>query len=261
MNEAVSMALLQNVLNTQQNLIAIFKGAKLFLVNRAFLNFFRATSIEDFNSSFRSFTDSFVPHPSYFNRDKIVEEEHWYETIARYDEADRVVSMLTPTYEPHAFSVDVAESIEEYTVVTFVDVTQTLIKRIMIENNATLDMKSGAYDKKYFLHIAKNYEDAAVFNEKIIVIIKLTLLDENPSEETLQDFTQNIKEKIREDDMLVRWENNKFILVCLADNQEKANLIVSKVKSISGAKANLASIFQTQGEKISKLLSTLNDRD
>ena len=259
MNEVVAVSLLQNVIDTNENLIVIFKGAKPYLVNRAFLTFFRATSIEDFNGSFRSFSDCFVPHPSYFNRENIVAQEHWYETIARYDEAERVVSMLTPAYEPHAFSVDVAQGIDEYTIVTFVNITQTLIKRIMIENNATIDLESGAYDRKYFLHVTKNFEDAAVFNEKIVVVSKLTLLNTNPNTESLQEFVNGIKEKIREDDMLVRWENNEFLLVCLADNDEKSDAIITKTKSMISEKATLASQRQTQGEKISKLISALND--
>jgi len=32
----------------------------------------------------------------------------------------------------------------------------------MIENNVNIDKKSGAYDKKYFLQVAKSYEDTVI---------------------------------------------------------------------------------------------------
>ncbi len=258
MNETVSLALLQNVLNTQTNLIAIFKGSKLFFANRAFLKFFAASSVEDFNEAFRNFADCFMPHPSYFNRENIAEGETWFESILKLEKQDRIVSMLTPTYDPRAFSVDVGQSIEEYTVVTLIDVTQTLIKRIMIENNATMNVESGAYDKEYFLHVSKNYEDAAVLNEKIIGIIKLVLDDENPTQENLKIFVNKIKENIREDDMLVRWAKNRFLLVFLVDNEEKVNLIVSKIKSITNVKATISSVSQMKDESISKLINRVN---
>lgn len=258
MQKSVSLDLLQNVLNTQKSLITIFKDSKLFVANKAFLNFFHASSVDDFNNSFRNFTDCFVPHPSYFGRDNIVETEHWFESIVKRSEEDRTVSMLTPAYEPHAFSVTVGERIDNCSVVTFVDVTQTLIQRIMIENHANIDSDSGAYDRKYFLYVCKNYEDGALFSKKVIGVIKIVLEDEI-SQELLRDFVQNIKLHVREDDMLVRWDTEEFLFVCLVDKADKVNLIVSKLKSMSHIKANFSSVIQTKAETILELISTLND--
>jgi hypothetical protein len=79
---------------------------------------------------------------------------------------DRVVSMMTQYYEPRAFSVEI-NKIEEYVVASFCDITQTLVKRIMIEN------KTNIYAKNYFLQVAQSYQDAALFNEKIISAIMI----------------------------------------------------------------------------------------
>ena len=68
--------------------------------------------------------------------------------------------MMTPSFDPHAFSVELQRVTDEYTIATFNDITQSLIKRIMIENNANMDAGSGAYAKEYFLQIARSYEDA-----------------------------------------------------------------------------------------------------
>ncbi len=257
MTESTSLALVQNIIDAQENLIAIFSDSKLVLANGVFLRFFSASSIEDFLSSFRNFEDSFVLHPTYFNREKIASGENWLESILKLSENERMVSMMTPSYEPHAFSVGVGSSIENYTVVTFTDITQTLIKRIMIESNTSIDIMSGAYDKKYFLHIAKSYEDAANFNEKLIGITKIILNEETLDDDALKLFVQNYKKIIREDDMLVRWDNKEFILVYLIDDALKAKSVVSKLEAIKNISLSFVSVIQNKDESINKLIKRL----
>ena len=257
MNETVSKALLQNIIDAQKNLITIFEGEKLLVANRAFLKFFKASDIEDFKDSFRNFVDCFVPHPSYFNRSSLVEGEAWHESIQNFAAENQVVSMLTPSYEPHAFSVKASETIEGLNVVTFEDVTRTLIERVMIENDATTDRKSGAYDKKYFTHIAKNFDDAALFNKKLIGVCKITLDSRSDDESYLKDFARKAKKIIRNDDMLVRWSDESFLLVCLVDDEQQINPIIAKLKTIDATNTRLMSLAQKEGESIASLLGKI----
>ena len=258
MSEMVSLALLQSVIDSQKNLVTIFENNKLVVANRAFLKFFGATDVADFKQSFRSFTDCFVPHPSYFNRESLVEGEAWHESILRFEEQNRVVSMLTPAYEPHAFSVSVSEKVDNFRVVSFEDVTRTLIQRIMVENNATTDAKSGAYDKKYFMHIAKSYDDAALFNKKVIAICKITLDVESSDEAYFKEFVAKIKASIRNDDMLVRWNNESFLLVCLVESSIQIDSIVSKLKAVDASKMDIKALAQNKDENITALLKRVS---
>jgi hypothetical protein len=40
----------------------------------------------------------------------------------------------------------------------------------MIENDVSIDKESGAYDKDYFLHTSKSFQNAAEFNKKPIAM-------------------------------------------------------------------------------------------
>jgi len=79
------------------------------------------------------------------------------------------VSFLSQKHEPHAFSVNVNTSIENMKRVIFEDITQSLIKPIMIKNHVNIDSKTGAYTKQYFLQVTKSFEESAMFNEKLSV--------------------------------------------------------------------------------------------
>lgn len=230
MIEEVSLAIIKSIADSQKDLIIIFHNSTPVLINRAFEKFFSASSLEQYKTEFGSFANNFVPHPSYFHADKIEDGSSWFDAILELPEMQRVVSMMTPNYEPHAFSVQI-DKIEEYVIAAFTDITQTLIKRIMIENNTSIDSKSGAYARNYFLQIAQSYQDAATFNKKIIGAV---LINVDTNDETLSKaLATHFKTVIRQDDMLIRWSSDAFLLVYLVDNIKNAQIMLQKLKAIS----------------------------
>ena len=84
--------------------------------------------------------------------------------------------MFNTFHEPRAFGVAIDSSHPDYTVLTLTDISATLIKRIMIENDVSVD-KRGAYNKEYFLHTSEILQDGARFNEKEIGLTLINLED------------------------------------------------------------------------------------
>ncbi|QFR49035.1 hypothetical protein FJR48_04560 [Sulfurimonas lithotrophica] len=228
--DSATIPLLSIIANLNDDLIVIFKDENVIFTNSSFNRFFNVFSTEDYNTNFGEFENNFIPHPNYFNKNKITGGENWIDAILKLDEKDRIVSMLSQTYDPKAFSVNIDKSVKEYRVVVFKDITQDLIKRIMIQNHTNIDAKSGAYDRKYFKEIAKSYQEAAVFNEKIVSILSIVITKEDGL--VHKDFVNNLLVMIRRDDMLVRWDENRFLLVYMSENSEIANKVLEKFKNI-----------------------------
>jgi len=255
-----SLSLIASVSNLQKDFIVIFKRDEVIFSNNSFNSFFNVSSTKHYNESFGEFVKNFVPHPSYFNKDKIPNGENWIDAICQVDENDRIVSMLSQNYEPHAFSVNVDRSAEDYSVVIFKDITQDLIKRIMIQNHANIDKSSGAYDKKYFQQIAKTYQEAANFNEKIIATLSVYVTKEDVE---YKKFVDELNEMIRQDDMLVRWSDNRFVLVFMVDELQNAEKVLAKFEGIVstnpfeeyGCKIKLN--VQEENEKITTLIKRI----
>ncbi len=264
MDSDVSFALIQSVIDSQEALVVIFKGSEPIMTNRSFNKFLGVSSCEQFVQNSRSFVDNFVPHPSYFHKEKMPKDADWFEEIQKLPEVDRVVSMMTKNYEARAFAVTLEQTIEDYTIATFTDITQSLIKRIMIESNANMDSESGAYAKEYFLQISRSYQDAAVFNEKIIGAIEIDL-DESTEYEKLTDFVENFKRSTRQDDMLIRWQDKGFLVVFLVDTQTNAHQMLTKLKNMSNAPAmkefsyDLKLYIQEENEGIKSLIKRIEE--
>ncbi|MBU0631106.1 cyclic nucleotide-binding domain-containing protein [bacterium] len=134
MDKILSLSIMQNMIDSEDDFILLFEDTKIILANRSFFKFFGETSVEDFNASFEDFTDCFIPHPHYFNKTKIPEGMTWMDAISKLDEKDKIVSLITTNFEPHAFLVTITKHNEQYTGVRFIDITNALIKKIMIDN-------------------------------------------------------------------------------------------------------------------------------
>lgn len=210
--------LFTSAINTQKDLVVLMHQNTPLLFNKSFQNFAGVSSVKEFLREFGSLHDRFVPHSSYFHAGKVENPDEWTKALMELPEHDRIVSMFNSRTEPYAFSVSVDDSVPHYSIVTFTDISQDLIKRIMIENDVSIDKESGAYDKEYFVHTSQSFHDAAEFNEKAIGITMIELMTtDSESEEFLRDFTSSIKSSIRQSDMLVRWEKKIFLLAYLAN--------------------------------------------
>ncbi|MDK9692761.1 MAG: hypothetical protein OEL19_00770 [Sulfurimonas sp.] len=237
MRKEVSLNIIRAIADAQKDLIVVFQENEPIFINKAFEKFFAVSSLEQYKQEFGTFVRNFVPHPSYFNAEGLEKGASWIDAILELDVMERVVSMVTPTYEPHAFSVAI-QKVEEYAVVTFSDITQMLIKRIMIENNASLDAKSGAYAKNYFMQIAQSFQDAALFNKKLMSAVRIEAKKRDDSqvrddEMLLKVLVHSFKSVIRQDDMLIRWEDNAFVVFYLVDNIANAQAMFEKLQLLS----------------------------
>ena len=257
--------LFQSLVDGQKNPIALLYKNTPLLFNKAFQHFFDFTSVKEFMREFGSLESRFVPHNAYFHAGKAGEDENWTDVLMALPEHDRIVSMINSLTEPHAFSVAVDTPVPDYTIVTFTDISQDLIKRIMIENDVSIDKASGAYDKEYFIHTAKSFNDAAEFNEKAIGITMIELMSSDADAQTyLRDFTSSIKSSIRQSDMLVRWGKKVFLLAYLVDSEENALKFSQKLltvmrqepfESLNNIHMRLGTSVQKNKEDINELIS------
>ncbi len=267
MIDDISMRLIQSIIDSQKNIIVIFSDdEEVILLNKEFKKFVNVSSVEQYKEVFEKFTDHFVPHPLYFNAEKIISPESWFDAVEKLEEMDKVVSILSHDYLPYAFSIDINSDVDGYKIVTLRDITQTLIKRLMIENKTNMDSNSGAYSKQYFLNIIQSYEDAASFNERTIAMILINIKNLNLSDDKdkLSEFVNYFKNIIRQDDMLVRWENDIFLLNFFVDKEENSKIMLEKLNNaikndIKCVKCRFTLGIKTEKESVRELIDRISE--
>lgn len=112
--------------------------------------------------------------------------------------AKKIISMLNTSHEPRAFGAKIDSSHSDYTVLSLADISATLIKRIMIENQVSTDKKIDACNKEYFLHISEILQGGARFNEKEIGLTLINITDAD--NEVLADLVSKIEQSIRDNE-------------------------------------------------------------
>ncbi len=255
--------LIQNIVDAQENLVLIIEDEKPILMNKACCGFFGVSSFEEYTRSFGDFVNNFVPHPAYFNIGKLEENQSWIEALDVLDQKDKIVSMLNTSHEPRAFSVKLDTSHPSYAVLSLSDISANLIKCIMTENDVSIDKQTGAYNKEYFLHTAEILQDAAAYNEKEIGLTMIKILDLH--EESLKNLVSNIKNSIRENDMLVKFSSNTLILAYLVDKEDNALSFSKKLQELMakerlrGMSFNLSVTLVKKGEKLTSSIKRLSE--
>jgi hypothetical protein len=227
-------------------------SAELF--NQAFLDFHGVSSLREFTREFGDLPSRFVPHEAYFHAGKSAAPQQWLEALEALPEAERIVSMINSRAEPHAFAVSVERSVPEYAVLTFTDISQELVKRIMIENDASIDRASGAYRKEYFIHTAKGFEDAATFNKLRVGVTAIEFECADPDEDA-RNIASAIKNSTRQNDMLVRWGACRYLLVYLTDKRDNIRILSNKLLQLlhcefPSARARFTATLQQEGESL-----------
>jgi len=222
--------LFQALMDSQKNLIVLIHNNVPILFNKAFQSFSGMNNLKQFLREFGSLTNRFVAHGSYFHVNDLDNPDEWIKALRDLPEPQRIVSMISAQAEPCAFAVSVEMPVGDYVILSFTDISQDLIKRIMIENEANIDNESGAYQKDYFNYTSKSFFDAAEFNNKLIGITMIELiLPTSEIDRYIRYFTASVKSSIRQSDMLVRWGKTTFLLAYLIDSAENAIIFSEKL--------------------------------
>lgn len=249
--------LLLSVMNNQNNLIVLLHKHVPILFNKAFLQFMNLRSSKEFLREFGSMLNRFVPHDDYFHAGKVHNIEEWTESLFDLPENERIVSMLNYRIEPHAFSMHIDAPLPDYSIITFIDISQELIERIMTENDASIEKESGAFERDYFLHMSKSFHEAAQFNKKQVALTIIELMD---NEIDIYEFVQNIKHCIRQSDMLVRWGKKSFLLAYLVESNESTQKFTQKIQANTLYAISLITVVQKKQENIKTLIAEAEEK-
>ncbi|MDH4943696.1 hypothetical protein [Sulfurimonas sp. C5] len=223
-----SLKVIESLIDMHKDLVFVYHNNKPILFNQASKVFFGVETLKEFAREFGTLENRFVPHDSYFHVSTIDNEHPWQQSIMSIEESDRIISMLDRKIKPHAFSVTVEIPLDGYELIFFNDITSQLIKRIMTENKTNLDSNTQAYNRTYFEHVSPIILTAATFNEKLIGICLVEF--EHEEVEFAQSISESIKNQIREDDMLVRWNDKSFLLLFLISSEEDAHSVSQKIR-------------------------------
>lgn len=216
---------LQKLFDLQKNIIVLTNGKSIVMANQAMFDFFGFKDIDDFANHHKCICDRFVKDDNFFHLDKVVEDKNWIDTVKFLSEEKRIVAMLDRNLMLHTFSISVSPFEEGSFIISFTDISNTMLEHSNLKKKVTHDKLTGALNREFFENnvesIIKNTLPRRV-GFVLCDIDNFKLVNDtyghNCGDTVLKDFTRIIKNSIRESDYLIRWGGEEFIILMNINN-------------------------------------------
>lgn len=252
---------LEKFIETQENIVILTNGKEITFANQSFFNFLGYKDLNEFKIDHACICEHFIENDRFFHLGKVPDGENWVEFILSLPHSERIVLIMGKKFSPHAFSISINQFNQDLMIISFADISQTILEHIKLEDKTIHDKLTNAFNREYF---EQNYKRLIYEYEKENSHLALALLDidhfkkvndtygHDVGDQALIHFVKTIHKFSRENDILIRWGGEEFILVLKInslENLEKALNHIRKVIEIQN--------FPTIGQKTCSIGGTI----
>lgn len=233
---------LQKFVDTQNNIVVLTDGKQLEFSNKTFLDFFGYENIEAFKKDYNCIYERFIEKDGFFNLGLVKENEsNWIESMLNLSGRARVVSILDKYSISHAFSVSINEFDNESYVISFADISDTMIEKSELAKEANVDTLTNVYNRLYFnKHIPCIIDENEKKNMQTgIVMFDIdTFKDVNDTyghdvgDYVLETIASLVTKYTRYNDKIVRWGGEEFIVISELDKDDNLSNLAEHLRTI-----------------------------
>jgi len=228
---------LQKLFNLQKSIVVITDGKKLQMANMQMYNFFDFNGLEDFLKHYSCICDRFVDKDEFFHTSNIQEEENWPKAIMKLSDNKRIVAMVDKNMDSYAFSVSVNEFEEGNYIVAFSDISNTMIEHKKLQLKVSHDKLTNAFNREFFY---KNINSIIEKTKPLKLGVVICDIDHfkdindtyghNRGDIVLKQLVNIIHDSIRQEDYLIRWGGEEFIILMKVDTAESLNKPIEYIR-------------------------------
>ena len=217
-----SYSKLQKFIDTQDNIVILTNGKLINFANKKFFSFLEFEDLEQFKSKYDCICELFIANERFFHLGKIEESQNWVEVIQELPHSQRVVALMGKDFVVHAFSVTINHFEDNLQIVSFTDISQTMLEHIKLEEKTVHDKLTGALNREYF---DQNYKQLIERYNKEHYNLAIAILDidhfklvndtfgHDVGDYVLKEMVNEIQRFSRSEDLLIRWGGEEFIMV------------------------------------------------
>ncbi len=232
---------LQKFIDTQDNIVILSDGKEINFANRLFFNFFGYKDIDSFKEKYSCICEHFISNDRFFHLAKVGKDTNWIESVEKLPHVQRVVSMLGQDFNIHTFSIAINRFDKKYKIITFTDISATMIDIINLENKIIHDKLTDALNREYF---DQNYK--RLINEfkharsqtglAIIDIDKFKKINDTYGHDigdyVLIELVKTIHKNMKKEDTFVRWGGEEFVLVLKTKSKQDMQNTLENIRII-----------------------------
>ena len=228
----------QKLFDLQKNIIVIRDKKKLVMANQAMFDFFGFKDLNSFLKQYDSICDRFIENEEYFHKAKVPKDRDWAEVIMNFPDNERIVIMLDKNMQTHSFSVSSSEFEKGSYVVSFSNISQTMLEHTKLKRKVTHDKLTNALNREFFDNNINLIIDEVKPQKLGVAICDIdnfkNINDKyghNRGDIVLKTVVDIISKSIRQEDYLIRWGGEEFIILMKVNMIESLKNIVEHIRT------------------------------
>lgn len=259
---------LQKFIDTQKSIVILTDGHLMTFANQAYYTFFGIDRKLNPEVAQRCICDYFEPGEHFFDLGSLrLEDQNWVDAILRTPPNKRNVAMKNRNGELITFAVEVSQFDERNFVISFQDISDAFMEKLMWRQKASLDSLTGAYNRHFFELSIHSFIKIARRDKKKVGLIMFDIdhfkevndkHGHGKGDVVLRDLCQLLKRNLRDNDLLIRWGGEEFMIVLAVENRD----VLDKIAE--GLRKTVEKDFNSENGKITcsfggTLINDVND--
>lgn len=229
----------QQILNSQKAMVIVTDGNHIIDSNEAFLRFFECPTLEEFKLLNNCICNLFEEDNRFFHMNKVAPDQNWIEYLNALPNKESLVSLKNTNGNSRIFTVSITPFSSKRHILTFTDITDTMSEKYTLEYRATRDNLTGAYNRDYFNHHIHTYEQYVKSREHYLGFILFDIdhfksindnHGHNAGDKILVELVEVTKNTIRNEDTLIRWGGEEFLVIIETTNVYVAKKVAENIR-------------------------------
>ena len=237
----VKIKQINSILNEQNNIVILLDGPKIEFANKMFYDFFGYDTLENFYSDYDSICELFIEDEKFFHYKRTKENPFWADVIIQLTPSEQIVKIISNKSIVHVFSLNLKIYEKDKYIITFTDISDTILNQMALEEKIIHDKLTGAFNREYF---EQNYERLIEsYNTKnnTFVIAMLDLdkfkivndtYGHDVGDDVLIHFVETLDNYSREEDILIRWGGEEFLLLLKVRSESDLEKALSNLRRV-----------------------------
>jgi len=243
-------SMLQTIIDNQQNICFVTDFNEITFANRAFLNFFYISNIDEFNTKFTNVEDIFIDEKDnidktivsdYENVDRLSFGKLFFNEINNTNDAKKIVSIKDKDSLTRLFYLNISciEEDKNQFLINLTDITKMGEEKIVIEQKAYIDGLTNIFNRHKFDELFLNELERVKrytfpMSIAILDIDHFKQFNDNHGhligDEVLVMMASNLGDKLRKTDVYARWGGEEFVILFIETKLEDAVISANNIR-------------------------------
>lgn len=211
----------QKILDAQNSIVILTNGEEVIDGNKKLLEYFGYVSFDDFRNKYSCICELFEKDDRFFHKGKILEGKFWINEIEKLPYKEHIVAMKDTHDKQNIFFVSISHFDNDH-IISFSNISDTMTEHFSLMERVVHDKLTGAYNRYYFDSRKDLWIRELLYKQHKLGIVMIDIdhfktINDNyghgRGDKVLKHIVSIINKTIRQEDILIRWGGEEFILV------------------------------------------------